>query len=161
MSPPHSAAATTACMQHSVRECPINDMGRYPSSQDVSPAITKIYPRPLHPVPSSPHSRHTRGPDAGPGRRTVGWGRLSSGVGNSAAGPAIMVPPEPDPAEKADRDGRPLGHSILFGRHNGRPLPCNRDAARPGGKNACRPLRAGSPNRPRLTRPLGKVLGHA
>ena len=37
---------------------------------------------------------------AKPGGVTVERGRLFSGVGNSAAGPAITVPPEPDLAQK-------------------------------------------------------------
>src|SRR5690554_5948321 len=65
----------------------------------------------------------SRGPDAGPGGETVGEGRLSSGDGNSAAGPAIMVPPEAGPRTKADRDGRPLAPLLLNGRVKGRPLP--------------------------------------
>src|SRR5690606_25414721 len=60
----------------------------------------------LDPFPPS------RGPDAGPGGETVGEGRLSSGDGNSAAGPAIMVPPEAGPRTTADRDGRPLVRSM-------------------------------------------------
>src|SRR5690554_3788432 len=64
----------------------------------------------------------SRGPDAGPGGETAGEGRLSSGDGNSAAGPAIMVPPEAGPRTKADRDGQPLAPLLLNGQVKGRPL---------------------------------------
>src|SRR5690606_3791368 len=87
--------------------------------QDTYPPSPRLAPY-LRPFPPS------RGPDAGPGGETVGEGRLSSGDGNSAAGPAIMVPPEAGPRTKADRDGRPLAPLLLNGRVKGRPLPCNR-----------------------------------
>jgi hypothetical protein len=44
-----------------------------------SPDLPTLSP-PQNPMASCPHSRHTRGPDAGSGGETVGQGRLSSRV---------------------------------------------------------------------------------
>ncbi|SEQ33288.1 hypothetical protein SAMN05428969_2771 [Devosia sp. YR412] len=71
-----------------------------PHHPPAPPAKTRNLSTPLQPAAYCSHTRHTRGPDAGPGGATVGEGRFSSGVGNSAAGPARMVPPEPDPVQK-------------------------------------------------------------
>ena len=64
------------------------------------PRPQRTYPRPPTPPAYLTHSRHTRSPDAGLGGKAVERGRLFSGVGSSAAGPAIMAPPEPDLAQK-------------------------------------------------------------
>ena len=79
------------------------------------------------------HSRHSRGPDAGSDGEAVGEGHLFIGDGNSAAGPATLVPPEPGPHAKADRDGRPLGHLSTFSVQ--RP-PVTRVTATPQGRAA-------------------------
>jgi hypothetical protein len=103
---------------------------RYPTRYNTAQARTAgvICRRKILIPLTSPHAMMaafppSRGPDAGPGGETVGEERLSSGDGNSAAGPAIMVPPEAGPRTKADRDGRPLAPLLLNGRVKGRPLP--------------------------------------
>ena len=68
----------------------------------------------------SPHSRHSRGPDAGSDGEAVGEGHLSIGDGNSAAGPATLVPPEPDPMQKRIVTGGLWATYLLF-RSKGRP----------------------------------------
>jgi len=57
-------------------------------------ADLSILSPPQKPRAYFPRPRHSRGPDAGPGGETVGRGRPSS-EGNTAAGPARLVPPEP------------------------------------------------------------------
>ena len=97
---------------------------------------SKTYPRPNNLLHTLPHSRQTRGPDAGPGGETVGRGRLSSGLelGMRICNNGAY---EPEPAQKRIVTGGLWATLVISlgpmaARHS-----CIRDASGPGGGFCC------------------------